>query len=254
MALVSDIITQAYREDNLKPIGTVPTSDEIAEALVLLNSFVAMLFGSVIGRQALYLWPTPPARTEPYPSHYPLPEYANDAVPRVYLQPPSNSNVVLSVQTNTTIWFPSDPQDGARMSVTDAGSLLGAVLTIDGNGHFIEGLSTYVSPAQGLRRSWFYRADLATWIALKDLLLTDVMPLPTAYDDLWRCGLAMRLAARFGLQPNENTVRALNTVMGIVEGRYYQYPDKPVAFSYRNRTRQAFAIGSVGYGVGGSFF
>ena len=49
MALVYEIIKDAYREANLIPINQSPTLDEQTEALRLLNRFVRSIFGNKAG-------------------------------------------------------------------------------------------------------------------------------------------------------------------------------------------------------------
>ena len=46
---VSQIITEAYRESNNIPVGTVPTTNEQNEAVLIFNRLVKSMFGNEAG-------------------------------------------------------------------------------------------------------------------------------------------------------------------------------------------------------------
>jgi hypothetical protein len=107
--------------------------------------------------------------------------------------PPENSRLVVTITAPKTIYFPAEPTDGARMAYVDAGST--AALTINGSGRLVQGVPAI--EGQGGTRRWFYRADQANWICLEQLQVEDTVPLPPEFDDLFICGLVVRLAPRF---------------------------------------------------------
>src|SRR5690606_6184664 len=49
MTLVSDIISDAFRQNNLTAVGALPTQDESDEALRYLNRLVSSVFGAEVG-------------------------------------------------------------------------------------------------------------------------------------------------------------------------------------------------------------
>jgi hypothetical protein len=49
LTLVSEIITDAFRQSNLVAVGTTPTTEETTEALRYLNRIVKSVFGNEAG-------------------------------------------------------------------------------------------------------------------------------------------------------------------------------------------------------------
>ena len=215
--IVSDIITEAFREGNLKPIGSTPTSAEAAEALSRLNRFVRALYGHAFGEN-LSDWPVPPRRNAPVAANYPLLPGSTDLPSSVYLYPPGNVRIVNSVTAATTIYLPQHPNDGARFGYTDVGAT--AVLTIDANARLIEGAASIPAPSEV--REWVYRADNGNWQRIAALVTSDSSPFPDEFDDLLVCGLSIALSPRFGQKPNEITLLAYQTMRNKLKARYYQ--------------------------------
>lgn len=239
MTLISSLVTDAFREGNLLPIGQAPTIAEQAEALGRINTLICGVFGVEMGEE-LTDWLVPqPQRTAPVAANYPqLPypanadflalstPFANDATINIYPYPPKNSRIVFGGVTST-VYFPEQPDDGSRMSIVqgsgagDSGAP-GAVLTLNGNGRTIEtsNTKTYTDPVTA--REWFYRADLGDWKALAALGYNDDCPFPREFDDLWICSLAVRLAPRFGKTTSPETAAALKAALSRFKARYRQ--------------------------------
>lgn len=246
MTQVSSIITDGFREGNLIPVGTNPTTAEQTEALGRLNSFVAGVFGEEMGEN-LQDWPVPlPQRTAPIAANYPQLPYPMGldgdlmGVPaptslsnNFAFTPPKNSRLVFGGQA-CTVYFPEQPDDGSRMAVVqgsgagDSGTA-GAELTLDGNGRYIQDPAdnqykpqvVLTDPVDSVQ--WLYRADLAKWILVSfDLALTDDFPFPKELDDLWICMLAIRLSSRYNKTVSDGTSSTALRMMKKLKARYRQ--------------------------------
>ena len=95
-----------------------------------------------------------------------------------------------------------------------AGGTTVAILTLDGNGRYIDnaGQQDFQTPVPSLE--WVFRADLGMWVRTNDMTLTDNMPFPTMFDDFFICVLAKRMAPRYNkVVSNETQLTATNTLM-----------------------------------------
>lgn len=220
MTTVQQLITDAYREDNLKAVGVPPTSAEFDEALPRLNNIVKALFGFELGEQ-LQDWPVPPPqRTAPVSAHYPLAPYKCDLPSGVWPYPPSNVRLMSSITVATTVYLQQRPSDGARFSFVDVGST--NTLTVDANGRLIDGALTLTLVASDSPATWFYRADLGEWRIITDLALGDESPFPVEFDDLLISRLAMRLSGRYGNEPRSDTMQTYERMLSKLKARYRQ--------------------------------
>lgn len=260
MTLISSLVTDAFREGNLLPIGQAPTIQEQAEALGRINTLICGVFGVEMGEE-LTDWLVPqPQRTAPVAANYPqLPypanadflalrtPFANDATINVYPYPPKNSRIVFGGVTST-VYFPESPDDGSRMSVVqgsgagDSGAP-GSVLTLNGNSRTIEGTNTKIYTDPVAAREWFYRADLGDWKALASLGWSDDCPFPREFDDLWICSLAMRLAPRFGKTISQETATALKAALSRFKARYRQAGTTTYGGGNIQRSAQSYLTG-----------
>jgi hypothetical protein len=234
--LASSLIQSAYREGNLIPVGKQPTSDELTEALPRLNIFVQGVYGFELGEN-LSDWLVPPMqRTSPTNSRYPqapLCSPLNLGPSAVISQnPPSNVRLIFG-GVDYTVYFPQHPEDGARMALVQGsgagdGLQAGSTLVLDGNGRLIQdpadstykdtvSLTTPVTAQQ-----WLYRADLATWILVVDMALTDECPFPEEFDDFWICALAKRLAPRYNKITAAETQETAQQTLARIKARYRQ--------------------------------
>jgi len=261
MSTASDIITAAYREGNIIPVGTTPTADEQTEALALLNRYSKAIFGYELGEN-LTDWEFPaPQRTAPVAADYPaLPwptdvnvdafplPLANDPDLQIWPYPPGNSRIVWG-STTGTCYFGESPADGTRMALVqgsgagDSG-VAGAIITLDGNGRTIGGASTqaYTAPLAAPVQ-WFYRADLADWTVIADMALTDTMPYPEAFDEFFVCALALRIAPRYGKTTAPETAKCAVDTLKRLKAYYAQTQNTVYGSEDMPRSLQSFVSG-----------
>ncbi len=230
--LVSDAISQAYREAAIKPLGATPTFEELTEGLNRLNGFLDSLFGAEIG-EVLGEWQVPSVqRAAPRPSNTvaaPFPSNLTtfDQTPPplqgstdISAYPPMNSRLLWRTTSPATVYFPEYPSDGARMALVDTGAT--ASITLNGNGRLIEGAATKVVTIGAEPQEWFYRSDLGNWIALAPLTFTDNLPLPSAFDRLIICGTAISLTALDEINPTTGTMFMYERLLKRCQQRYKQ--------------------------------
>lgn len=228
MTIASAILIQGYRENNLVPVGKSPTDDEMAEGLVLLNNYIAGIFGYEMGEN-LGDWMIPvPQRTAPVAGNWPQgPQLLDQPAVAAYPYPPANQRLVWGLKT-LTVYFPESPRDGARMALVDGsgtgdGGAAGQTLTINGNGRLIEAAAalTFTSPLAS-PRAWMYRGDLANWIVVQALALADEMPFPAEFDDFFICALSKRLAPRYNKVSSVETLKTAQDTLKRLKARYRQ--------------------------------
>lgn len=180
MALVSEIIKDAYRESNLIPLVASPNTNQEAEGLSRLNSLVPALLGGVVGR---------PVRDLLIGGEY-------DQTPTDYV--PEDARLVLNLSAATTLELDPHPFEGQRLAVTDMGGNLATYnLTLDANGRLIEGAATLALDTNSDAREWVYMAATG-WTRITTLALVDTFPFPGGFDDYFILRLAMRLNPRYG--------------------------------------------------------
>jgi hypothetical protein len=219
MSTAGEIISQAFREPNLTPIGHVTTAAEIADALPRLNNLLFALFGVEIGGEyrnwhVLTVW------TSAQEQRHPLTPLTDTTSTAPWAYPPENSRLLVTISSARTIYFPALPSDGARMMFRDIGS--SANPTLHGSGQLIEGgLTLTDTPVNLDGAEWLYRGDLGGWIRLSPISAAgSVMPLPTEFDDFFVTGLATRLAPRFGIAPAAETVARYDEMRSRILSRY----------------------------------
>lgn len=192
MTAVAQIITDAYQYNNLVAINAIPTADEQAKGLRYLNRIFRNIFGAELGEglQTFTLGTGPLYPNETYsirPSDITL------VSPYVLV---SNSRLVVNATMPLTIYFPANPQDGARISIQDAAGVFNTYpLTVQGNGRKIGTVSSAVLNTAGTNLEWFYRADIVSWVLISDLLLTDLFPFPQEFEEYFIAMLSMRLGS-----------------------------------------------------------
>jgi len=215
MALVYEIIKDAYREANLIPITQSPTLDEQTEALRLLNRFVRSVFGNESGDKLQSL----AVGTNNVTTTHSLPTYTFTGSNYA----PLNSRLVVNITTPSTVNLHPDPEDGARIAVVDAtGNFDTNTLTLNGNGRKIENSSSLVLTTPSLLKEWFYRADQGNWTAISDLALNDTFPFPLEFEDLFVIGLATRLNPRNGVSMDEQAIMNFRRMKNLFRSRYSQ--------------------------------
>jgi len=211
LTLVSQLITDSYREHNLIAIGDSPTAAESTEALRLLNRFVLSLFERVSLTSINY------GTTNVRNTEYDQTSEVNS------LFVPDNSRLICNLAAAATVYLPPKPQDGSRFGVIDVASNFNTnTLTLNGNGRDVEAASSLVLSTASLGREWFYRNDLGNWVRLADLLTTDQSPFPTVYDDLLIIGLAIRVNPRHGRPVSPESLSVYNKLLNKFKGQYFQ--------------------------------
>lgn len=258
MTTATDLIQAAYREGNLIPAGKQPTTAEQTEALALLNRFVNGIFGFEMGEN-LADWQFPyPQRTGQVTTSFPqmpLPDWPG-LIGATYIQPypPRNSRIVWG-ETTGTIYFDDKPEPGSRMALVQGtgagdGGTPGTILTIDGNGRFIQDPASLAFQPQVEITSpvtdpvqWFYRDDLGMWVVCQDMALDDECPFPKEADDFFICGLAKRLAPRYNKITAQETVETARVTLARLKARYRQ--SAPTVYGSENfpRSSQSFLVG-----------
>lgn len=231
---VATIISDAYREANITALGTLPTAAQQAEALDALNRVITSVYGDELGEQ-LSDWLVPnPQRTAPVAANYPQLPYANQGygVAAAFNQyPPKNTRIIWGGNT-TTVWLPEKPDNGSRIALIQGSGLGdngadGNVLTIDGNGRYLNSLGatqqTFVfSTAAPIAAGWLYLAGLGLWTPITELALTDNLPFPQKHDDFWITALMIRLAPRYNKVVSPETKGAFQLAMDRLISSYTQ--------------------------------
>lgn len=217
MTLVSSIINDAYRETNINPIGKAPSDAENTEGLRRLQTLVSSVLGNEAGEQ---LEPLPLGRNEiNSPAGYPW--YNNQLPANQFI--PVNRRVMANLTGPGYLNLHPKPDDGARMGLIDVSQNLSAYpLTIYGNGRSIEGDDLQVYSTDGLIREWLYRGDLGNWVTVTSLALTDQMPFPVEFDDMFIIMLAGRLNPRNGQSLDPASIEALKRSRTQFRARYAQ--------------------------------
>lgn len=215
MALVYEIIKDAFREANLIPITQSPTLDEQAEALRLLNRFVRSIFGNEAGDklQPFAIGTNNVATTVSLPTYnFTAPNYV-----------PLNARLMVNNTAPMTVQLHPDPEDGSRVAVVDSsGNFNTVALTLNGNGRTIDGSTVAVLNTAGLQKEWFYRADLGAWMAISNLGLNDTFPFPLEFEDLFVIGLATRLNPRNGVSIDDQAMMNFRRQRNLFRARYSQ--------------------------------
>lgn len=215
MALVSQIITDAYQYNNIVALSAIPNAEEQAKALRYLNRIFKSIFGNEVGEplqvQTLGALPTV-QECDVY----------SDALKAPYILA-HNPLLVCRLTGPQTVYLPSQPSDGERLQVQDITGVFGvSSLTVNGNGRTIEGALSLVLNTPNLRREWFFRADLGDWVRVSGLLLTDVFPLPEEFEEYFITMLALRLGASEDIDLNSQLQFVLKDVLKKFRARYKQ--------------------------------
>ena len=153
--------------------------------------------------------------------------------------------------------MPPQPNDGTRMQFVDvSGNFLTYPLTVEGNGRNILGNPNIVLSANNYNQVFFYRADLANWEKVSDLLLTDVSPFPEEFDDFIIIGLADRINVRNGIQMSPESATRYKRCKGQFYSRYAQVTQVPVEMGLQRlpsnkayRNFDAYTWGSFQRGI-----
>lgn len=210
MTTASSIITDAYRESNLIPMGTAPTPNQQTEALGRLNVLIYSTVGNEVSDALDDL----------------VIGGANDQSPYLNDYIPDNIRLILNLNASKTLKLDPYPFAGQRVSFIDvAGNLATYPLTLDGNGRNIEGSPTLLLNTNGDSREYIYRADTGNWTKINTLALTDALPFPMRFDDFFVTTLAMRLNPRYGQSIAPETADALKRARNQIRAYYHAYEE-----------------------------
>jgi hypothetical protein len=217
MTTVAQIITDAYRQSNLLPIGVSPTVDQQDEALRYLNRIVKSVFGNEAGDPFESF---PIGRVDiNRPAGYPW----WDNVPDNNWWVPKNTRLMVNVDQPIEVFLHPDPDDGSRFAVIDVqGVFATQPFTVHGNGRLIEGQTSIVLNANNTDSEWFYRADLGNWQLYSPIALVDTFPFPEEFDDFFITLLAMRLNPAYGVQIDAQSQSIFNRSAKQLKARYDQ--------------------------------
>jgi hypothetical protein len=238
MTTARSIITDAFREVNIIPIGREPTEDEFAEGLGRLNTYIDSLFGTDLG-EFLRDWPLTKLYTAPEFRPTPLDEREASIPDRVRPYPPLNARIITRLSSPKTAYLFPEPIDGARLALVDTGST--AAVTLDANGRRIQGAPALTFlPAPGTTYNWFYRADLGEWVQITELELDDELFFPPEFDDLFITGIAIRLAPRFGVRAGRETIAVQQRMGKKLKLRYAQTEARAGKYDSTFYTEQSY--------------
>lgn len=223
---IAEIINQAYRETNLIPIGVAVTTAEETEGLRRLQSIIKAVIGNEAGEE-LQAWDVPNI----------FPNYRGVDM----TSPWENSRLMVRLTGALTVDFPGRVRDGARMAVQDMLSNFSTYnLTLDGNGHKIDGAATKVVSTSGYNAEWFFRADLGEWKIITALDIDDEMPFPQEFDELFVALLALRLNPRHGTSTRAETAAVVTRGITRMRARYRQKMAMPSELALQVRTKEVF--------------
>lgn len=222
MTLVSDIITDAYRQSNTLAIGVSPTVLQQTEALRYLNRIVKSVFGNEVG-DPLTAFPLGGNNIN-RPAGYPW--YGDNPGNDWFV--PKNLRVMLNLSSSQNIYLHPDPDDGTRFAVSDvSGNLATFPVTVYGNGRTIESALSVVLNTNGLDSEWLYRADLGNWQKSAPLIAGDTFPFPEEFDFFFIIQLAMAMNPTLGVQMDPQTQATYARARSQLRARYTQDVQMP---------------------------
>lgn len=226
MTLVSEIITSAFRVNNLVGVGETPTAIEQAEALTRLNSIFKSVLGFEVGEQLVDI-PLDLSKAYQNSRFMDYPPICD------VTHPPTNTRLIAGSDSAQTVFLVPQPDDGARMAILDPLSVLpSAPVTLNGNGRLIEGQPTLTLTSITEERVWMYRADKADWTLLSPInnLLAE-MPFPEDFDDYFIQKLSVRLAPSYGVNTRPESASWFSEMEKKIRARYRQHQQVPSELS-----------------------
>lgn len=151
---------------------------------------------------------------------------------------------ILSGTGGNAIGATTTSGNGSWASATLTGGTAGAILTLDGNGRYIDnaGQQSFQTPIPTL--DWVYRADLAMWVRATQLTLTDNMPFPGIFDDFFICVLAKRTAPRYNKVVSNETQLTAQRSLANFQAYYRQAQVTTYGSENMPRTDQSYLSGS----------
>ena len=215
MTLISSLIGDAFREGNILPLGVVPNTNQVTEALRLFQGNINSIYVGDAGEN-LTDWPLGVFNTDE-------PDFIDPRTLYTIQRPTINCRLLATNTAAITVYLTPYPQDGARMGIADPfGQLAAFPVTLDANGRTIEGNPTLVLNTDGLFQEWFYRADLGQWVKITALLAADENPFPEDFDTFFTIGLALRLNPRYGREMDDQSALVFKAERRQFVARYLQ--------------------------------
>jgi len=188
MTTIRELVSDAFRENNLTQVGDTPDSAEYDEAEKKLTRFITSLFGHEAGESLKNI----------------------SLVSTTQVVAP-NSRVIVTDDIPTSITLRDHPNNGEQFSVIDPRLLLGSFTVKAGEGT-IENAAEVVIDDTETEYTWFYRADQGNWFRVTALTSDDTCPLPEKFDDYLITWLAMRIAPRMGASTTQESMQIYSTI------------------------------------------
>jgi hypothetical protein len=213
-----DVIKRAARLNGSIASGEDPTADELADAMVALNTMKRAMFGTFIGPRLSSL----PASGATWQA-----ENGGE-----YQIVPWGSPIAVSA--------PLNPRSGARFGIADAGNGFATQnCSVSGNGRLLQGSATpIVFNTNGAAARWWYRGDAGDWVREADYVSADdVIEFPDNLIAYLPYMLAVTVGPEFGVDLRQDVIAAA------AEGR------QAFARAYSRRSRSA-ADAPIGLGAG----
>jgi hypothetical protein len=241
MTAVAEIIERGFFEAALTSELQHATPTQTTRAMTTLSTLVKFLYGTSAG-ESLTPFPLGNVGVKD-PVQF-------DCFDRI----PQNSMLIASNEAPLTVYLPPSPSDGARVGISDPFNRLQAFpITVTGNGRAVDGQMQQVVETNGANPVWFYRADLSAWVRIAPLLITDPMPFPEEFDEMFVLLLAMRLNpvyARDGI--SQAQAGMLGEMRQQFVARYLQSSPLEINPDIAFMSRQSFDNGITGDWSGGS--
>lgn len=223
MTTISTIISDAFRESRITAVGDGPQAEEFAEGFRRLQAILK----SIMAFEAGEYYTSVNFGSDNLSTGHTAGQDWSSMIESTYL--PSNSRLVCHLDHPTTIYLDPNPEDGAKVAIIDVAGNFGTnSLTLDGNGRNIDSATTAVLSTNSVNKDWFYRADLAKWVAFTDITEDGVSPLPDEFDEYLVTLLALRLNPRYTGTPMSGESGAIfQKARSYFRSRYKQTKNMP---------------------------
>lgn len=198
MTTIKEIVTEAFRENNLIQVGDVPDGLEYLEAEKLLTRFIKSIFGSEFGESLKTVSVSSSQETLPI-----------------------NSRILINEDSPVAITLSELPQDGEQFAVIDPRGLISSMV-IEAGGGTIEDSTSVTLDDTSSSYQWFFRGDRGNWYKVTDLASDDDSPLPEEFDDLLSLWLSIRISPRMGAQTTQESANIYDMIKKKFTSRYKQ--------------------------------
>lgn len=232
MTQCADILENAFYEAGLTTELQNATPTQTNKAMDTLAGIIKFLYGTSAGEQ-LNAWPLGNFGRAAQYKYLP----SLQVIQRV----PLNAQLIAVNENAITVNLPVNPSDGARFAIIDPFNRLAtAPVTVDGNGRTIDGTPTVTFNVNGYSALFFYRDDLAKWVRVTPLLITDEMPFPDEYDEMFKIMMAMRLNPVYGRNLSSTQTMFLKEYRQQFTARYVQSMPLQINTDISYATRQSY--------------